>query len=264
LNAWTPTALPELTSAERQVADVLPIDAEPGEARAVLDQVPYWFHTFALNRDEGIYTPGYARDHRYRLPAIPASFAGRRVLDVGTFDGFYAFLAEARGAERVVAVDNEQYVEWVRARWGVELDGGEGFEAIQRLLGSAVEYQRLDALDLDRLDETFDFIFCFGILHRVEAPRRLLEVLGRRLAADGRVLIETHGVFADPEDGEPVRRYGPGEVYARDEYVYWGFTPGGIEALGRECGFARFELLDAPVVDGHPRIIGRLDAGRRR
>ena len=31
------------------------------------------------------------------------------VLDVGCFDGFYAFLAERRGAERVVAVDNEQY-----------------------------------------------------------------------------------------------------------------------------------------------------------
>jgi predicted RNA methylase len=28
------------------------------------------------------------------------------VLDVGCFDGFYAFLAERRGAERVVAVDN--------------------------------------------------------------------------------------------------------------------------------------------------------------
>ena len=49
------------------------------------------------------------------------------VLDVGTFDGFYAFLAESRGATRVVAIDNEQYRDWVRARWGAELVGGEGF-----------------------------------------------------------------------------------------------------------------------------------------
>ena len=63
----------------------------------------------------GIYTPGMARDHGYRLPVLPADrFAGRSVLDVGTFDGFYGFLAEARGAARVVAVDNEQYVDWVR------------------------------------------------------------------------------------------------------------------------------------------------------
>jgi hypothetical protein len=56
-----------------------------------------------------------------------------------TFDGFYAFLAEDRGAARVVAVDNEQYVAWVKARWGIELEGGEGFRAIAELLGSRVE-----------------------------------------------------------------------------------------------------------------------------
>jgi hypothetical protein len=38
-----------------------------------------------------------AVDHRYRLPFLPASFATLRVLDVGSFDGFYAVVAEARG-----------------------------------------------------------------------------------------------------------------------------------------------------------------------
>jgi tRNA (mo5U34)-methyltransferase len=258
LNAWTATALAELTAAERQVADLLPIEADPEEARAVLDEVPFWFHTFALNRGQGIYAPGYARDHRYRLPAIPESFAGLSVLDIGCFDGFYAFLTEARGAERVVAVDNEQYIDWVGARWGIELEGGEGFRAIQRLVGSGVEYRRLDAFELDELRENFDFIFCCGILHRVEAPARLLELLSRRLADRGRVLIETHGVFASPDDGDPVHSYGPGEVYPHDDYVYWGFTASGIEMLGRRNGFARFECVDAPVIDGHPRIIGWL------
>lgn len=258
MNAWTATALAALTSAEREVADLLPIAADPADARAVLDRVPFWFHTFALNRAEDIYAPGTARDHRYRTPAIPDSFEGLSVLDIGTFDGFYAFLAEARGADRVVAVDNEQYVEWVRARWGIELEGGEGFRAIHALLDSKVEYRKLDALELDRLGELFDFIFCCGILHRVEAPARLLRVLSRRLADGGRVLIETHGVFADPDESDPVHRYGPGEVYPHDDYVYWGFTGGGIEVLIRDNVFKRFELVDAPVIDGHPRIIGWL------
>jgi tRNA (mo5U34)-methyltransferase len=251
-------ALAELTSAEREVADLLPIEADPAEADAVLDRIPYWFHTFALNRAEGIYAPGYARDHRYRLPAIPESFGGLSVLDVGTFDGFYAFLAEVRGAERVVALDSEQYVDWVRDRWGVELEGGEGFRAIAELLDSDVEYRKLDALELDRFDERFDFIFCCGILHRVEAPARLLQVLSRRLTRGGRVLIETHGVFDESAGGEPLHRYGPGEVYPYDDYVYWGFTARGIEMLGGESGFRRFETVDAPVIDGHPRIIGWL------
>jgi hypothetical protein len=44
------------------------------------------------------------------------------------------------------------------SRWRVELEGGEGFRAIHRLLGSAVEYRRRDAFALDRLEERFDFV----------------------------------------------------------------------------------------------------------
>src|SRR5437763_7103253 len=153
-----------VTEAERRVADLLPIETEPDLARATVDAVPFWFHTFALNRARGIYTPGSARDHRYRVPVLPEDFAGMSVLDVGTFDGFYAFLAEHRGAERVVAVDNEQYRLWVATRWGVELEGAEGFRAIHCLLGSAVEYRRMDAFALDRLEGQFDFVYCCGIL----------------------------------------------------------------------------------------------------
>ena len=72
-----------VTEAERQVADLLPIEVEPDLARATVEAVPFWFHTFALNHDEGIYTPGAARDHRYRIPMLPADFTGMRVLDVG-------------------------------------------------------------------------------------------------------------------------------------------------------------------------------------
>ena len=189
--------LPELTDAERAVADLLPIGADPERARRVLGRVALWFHTFALDAEHGLYTPGVARDHRYRVPWLPASFAGQRVLDVGTFDGFYAFLAEHRGAARVVAVDNEQYVAWVRARWGIALEGGEGFRAIGELLRSRVEYVRGDAFALADSGERFDVIFCFGLLHRVENPLGLLRVLGGRLAAGGRLLAETHGIARD-------------------------------------------------------------------
>ena len=109
------------TEAERQVADLLPIEADSRQVQATLDRVPLWFHTFSL--DGRAYTPGIARDHRYRVPILPDDFSGRRVLDVGTFDGFYAFLAEARGADRVVAIDNEQYVDWVRSRFGIAARG---------------------------------------------------------------------------------------------------------------------------------------------
>jgi SAM-dependent methyltransferase len=253
-------AVPQPTAAERGVANLLHIGADEATARQVLDEVPFWFHTFALD-GTAIYTPGVARDHRYRLPWLPDDLTGRRVLDVGTFDGFYAFLAEARGAERVVAVDNEQYRDWVHARWGVGLEGGEGFRAIAGLIGSRVDYRRLDAFELDQLDESFDLVLCFGILHRVESPLGLLKVLARRLGAGGEVLLETYGV-ADPdlEPGAAIHVADRGEVYARDDFVYWGFTASSLDRLARHAGFAGFESLDEPEVDGHPRIIGRLAA----
>ena len=253
-------AVPQPTRAERGVAKLLPIGADSDAARQVLDEVPFWFHTFALD-GTSIYTPGVARDHRCRLPYFPESLSGRSVLDVGTFAGFYAFLAEARGAERVVAVDNEQYRAWVKARWGVELEGGEGFRAIAGLIGSHVEYRRLDAFDLDALGETFDLILCFGILHRVEDPLGLLSLLRRRLAPGGEVLLETYGV-ADRalERRAAIHVADPGEVYARDDFVFWGFTASSLDHLAHHAGFAGFEALDQPEVDGHPRIIGRLAA----
>jgi tRNA (mo5U34)-methyltransferase len=253
--------VPPPTQAEREVADLLRIGADEEAAREILERVPLWFHTFSLDGGS-LYTPGVARDHRYRVPALPADLRGQSVLDVGTFDGFYAFLCEARGARRVVAVDNEQYRKWVRARWGVELEGGEGFRAIAALLDSEVDYRHLDAFELDQLDELFDVIFCFGILHRVENPLGLLRVLRRRVEDDGYVLLETYGVTnRELEDEGAVHVCQAGEVYERDAFVYWGFTGESLTRLARHAGFAGVEVLDEPVIDGHPRIIGTLAAG---
>ena len=249
-----------VTEAEREVADLLPIEVDPAVARATVKEVPFWFHTFALNRAAGIYTPGVARDHRYRVSTLPSDFGGMSVLDVGTFDGFYAFLAEDRGADRVVAIDNEQYRLWVASRWGVELAGGEGFRTIHRLLDSGVEYRRMDAFELDRSDERFDVVYCFGILHRVENPLGLLRVLRGRTASGGIVLVETYGVRPADRDERAIRASRPGEVYARDEFVYWGFGTIGLQRLARIAGFSRAESFVDVEVDDHPRIMGRLIA----
>jgi tRNA (mo5U34)-methyltransferase len=179
-------AVPETSPDMRLVADLWAIGASPDDAARVRDSVPLWFHTFALS--PGVYTPGIARDHGYRLPVLGAErFAGRSVLDVGAFDGFYSFVAETRGARRVLAVDNEQYIDWVRARFGVTLDAGAGFRAIAELAGSKVEYRRMDALDVDQLDERFDVALCFGLLHRVTNPVAMLQALADRLAPRGRL-----------------------------------------------------------------------------
>jgi tRNA (mo5U34)-methyltransferase len=248
---------------EHETADQLPLECAPDAARSILQTVPFWSHTFSLNRAAGLYTPGVARDHGYRLASIPESCAGMSVLDVGTFDGFYAFLAEHRGASRVVAVDNEQYRYWVRDRWDVELRGGEGFGAIAGVLDSSVEYRRMDALDIGSLGERFDIIFCFGILLRVRNPFGLMKVLTENLAADGRLLIETAGILDDAEEATAgaIHVPHPGEVNARDDdYYYWQFSSGALRHLAEFLHGCVFEVHSRPVVAGQPRIIGHINA----
>jgi tRNA (mo5U34)-methyltransferase len=251
-------SIPETSSAERVFADVLAIGASVAVAERVRASVPLWFHTFLLA--PGIYTPGMARDHGYRLAVLGADrFAGRSVLDVGAFDGFYSFLAEARGARRVVAVDSEQYVDWVRARFGVTLEGGVGFRAIAGLLGSRVEYRRMDALDARELGERFDIVLCFGILHRVTDPIALLRALADVLAPGGEIVLETYGSRL-AADGPAIEIHEPGDVYASDDFVYWGFSPEGLRRLGRIVGLDQVGVVDQLEIDGHPRILGVLRA----
>ena len=46
----TPTGAPaEVKTPEQVVADILPIETDPPSAQRVLEEVPFWFHTFALN-----------------------------------------------------------------------------------------------------------------------------------------------------------------------------------------------------------------------
>src|SRR5437899_4768870 len=250
--------IPETSLAERVVADVQPIAAPVAVAEGVRDSVPLWFHTFALA--PGIYTPGIARDHGYRLGMLGADrLAGRSVLDVGAFDGFYSFLAEARGARRVVAIDNEQYVDWVRARFGVTLTGGAAFRAIAGLLASRVEYRRMDVLDVRELGECFDVALCFGILHRVTEPIALLRALADVLAPGGEVVLETYGSRL-AADAPAIEVHDPGDVYARDDFVYWGFSLKGLRRLARIAGLDEVEVVDELEIDGHPRIVALLRA----
>ena len=118
----------------------------------------------------------------------------------------------------------------------------------------------MDAFELDRLQERFDLVYCFGILHRVENPLGLLRVLRGRTANGGTVLLETYGVRPEDRDGPAIRISEPGEVYARDEFVYWWFAPTGLDRLARIAGFSRAESMIDVEVDGHPRIMGRLIA----
>jgi SAM-dependent methyltransferase len=97
-----------------------------------------WWH--AIELPDGSVTPGGwdLREVSQRLPW--PEVAGKRCLDVGTADGFWAFELEKRGAAEVVATDVPSPFQ-ARAR--------ERFEHARDLLGSTVRYEERDVLELE-------------------------------------------------------------------------------------------------------------------
>lgn len=124
-------------------------------ARRAAEANPAWYHTIELA--PGVVTSGQVDLRRVASRILPDDLSGKRALDIGTFDGFWAFELERRGAS-VVAIDVERIeaAEWpplsramleteARAR---EVDLGRGFELASQALGSSVERRVLSVYEL--------------------------------------------------------------------------------------------------------------------
>lgn len=121
-----------------------------------------FYHTIELPNGEVL--PGLLSVERLRNRLtqfdIPADLRGKRVLDIGAWDGFYTFEMERRGAH-VVALD---------------LFRNEKFLLARDLVKSKAEYVvgdicRLSSKDLGR----FDIVLFFGVLYHVKHPVMALE-----------------------------------------------------------------------------------------
>jgi tRNA (mo5U34)-methyltransferase len=138
-----------------------------------------WYHTIELA--PGVVTPGWfdTRGLPSQLP-FPASMQGMRCLDIGTFDGFWAFEMERRGAAEVVAIDILDPAAW---DWPSGSDGavaeqldrrkraGSGFALVAAAVGSQVNRQELSVYDLDPAQiGQFDFVYCGSILLHLRDP----------------------------------------------------------------------------------------------
>jgi tRNA (mo5U34)-methyltransferase len=102
-------------------------------------------------------------------------------------------------------------------------------------------------------------VLCFGILHRVRNPIGLLRALADVLAPGGEIVLESYG-WRRAVDARAIEVHKPGEVYARDDFVYWGFSPEGLRRLARIAGLDELEVVDQLEIDGHPRILALLRA----
>jgi tRNA (mo5U34)-methyltransferase len=103
------------------------------------------------------------------LYGLPERMDGMRALDVGTWDGFWAFEMERRGAEvTALDLDDERDLDWPANRRPTEFPDtprGAGFALAKEEFGSNVN--RVHGSIYNALPEdlgTFDLVFCGSVL----------------------------------------------------------------------------------------------------
>jgi tRNA (mo5U34)-methyltransferase len=224
-----------------------------------------WHH--AIDLGSGIRTPGLS-EATLAADQLP-DLAGRSVLDIGAWDGYYSFLAEAEGATRVVALDHYVWGVDMAARnlywgecnarsilpdhdrdvtdfWRDDLPGRAGFDLARQALGSQVEAVVGDiaVMDLAPLGQ-FDVVLFLGVLYHLAEPLAALRRV-RSLTA-GVAVVETEALYLGGSGEDSLLEFWAGGMGAGHDYGNW-YVPTG-EALRQLClaaGFSRVETIVGP------------------
>ena len=154
-----------------------------------------WYHTLELPGEttEGIFDLRPYVGHY----GIPDDLAGKRCLEIGTWDGFWAFELERRGGEVVALdLDDERDLDWPPRRRPETFPvqpRGKGFARAREALGSRVERVNRSVYDA-RPEElgTFDLVFCGSVLIHLRDQMLALE----RIAG----LTKPGGLFISAEE----------------------------------------------------------------
>ena len=108
----------------------------------------------------GVVTPGADDSRRNSNDSRSRRTSGKRVLDIGAYDGFFTFECERRGAN-VLAIDCPQAA---------------GYPVASELVGSTAEFREMSVYDV--LDESvgeFDIVLFLGVLYHLRHPLLALE-----------------------------------------------------------------------------------------
>lgn len=143
-----------------------------------------WYHTLEL--PGGIVTPGQF-DHRPVLAryGLPADLSGRRVLDVASFDGLFAFEFEKRGGDvTCIDIPDVRDQDWPepmrRAGFADNEPQRTNFDIARAALGSQVTRRLVSVYDVAEAGfEPFDFVFVGSLLLHLRDPIGALMQLRR-------------------------------------------------------------------------------------
>jgi tRNA (mo5U34)-methyltransferase len=209
-----------------------------------------WFHR--INLGNGVVTPG-VDDTPAKLKRLhlPPSFAGKTVLDIGAWDGFFSFEAERRGASRVMAIDSYA---WTRDEWSKKA----GFELARRALNSKVEDREMEVLDLSPENVgTFDVVFFLGVLYHMRHPLLALEKVS--------AVTKQHLILETKVDllawRTPAMAFYLGNELDHDPTNWWAPNLSALRNLLRAVGFTRIHVASPPR-PWHERLVRALRRGK--
>lgn len=269
----TPSA-PQGTSPEPLSA---PAEEAPLQDREeILKEIkkfPFWYHKIQL--PDGIVTPGWApiNPAAYR---VPENLTGKRVLDVGAWDGYWTFEALRRGAREVIAIDDfsdylGQLQESDRKAWAT-------FDFCKKQLGyDDRRCKRFDMSIYDLSEKTFghfDIVFFFGTLYHLRHPLLALDKLAS--VCDQEIFIETAilddyspyrgGLGQGYPGSQMVMEFYPGKEYGNNDSNWWSPTLYCLINMMHAAGFKNcrgWKLMDAPPELSHCRgfASGNKDVG---
>jgi tRNA (mo5U34)-methyltransferase len=147
-----------------------------------------WYHRIDLGN--GIVTPGRDYENVLWKPTRAfmkeVDFQGKRVLDIGCWDGMFSFYAEGLGAAEVIATD-------IVPRPTLELAAS--------ILRSGVRFQQGSAYHLHRMfpANSFDIVIFNGVLYHLMAPMVALVAINWILKPNGTLLLESAYYTEDNE-----------------------------------------------------------------
>jgi len=152
----------------------------------------HWWHAIDLG---GFVTTG-RRSRLIDRAFDQIDFKGKKVLDVGCWDGLWSFEAEKRGAREVYSVDYVSLRSWSEQPT---------YQLAHRLLGSRARYYpNLSVYDIKKLGiMDFDVVIYCGIYYHLLEPLRAFAALREVMVEGGLILVEgpvldaSERVFAD-------------------------------------------------------------------
>jgi tRNA (mo5U34)-methyltransferase len=230
--------------------DTTPRTPDLAELKRRIAENHDWYHTLELA--PGVLTPGLVdtRPVVSQVP-MPGSLKGLRCLDVGTWDGFWAFEMERRGAGEVHAVDVPDPYRWdwpARARLRESYDGGKanldaikrngnGFPIAHEALHSSVERHEMAVYEISpETLGTFDFVFVGSLLLHLRDPVGALERI--RTVATGQVVINDCVEYVLTQ---LLRRTPMARLDAEDRVWWWQPNLAALHSMIEQAGF---EILE--------------------